>query len=256
MGEAAVYEFAVERARERVRDGLPLRAEIDVAGFLARKPAASRPEGAGRWPDAGFLTVPETTPEVRRLYDEDVEDLGYVMNVSRLWAQLPSAQESLFELLGQATKAGRLTLRQRGILVTACAATLGDSYCSLAWGKKLAGEADPEVAGAVLAGHDIPLDPQERALATWARRVTRDPNRTSPEDVAALRDAGFDDRQVFAITLFVALRLAFATVNDALGVLPDRELGETAPRPVRAAVTYGRPVGTGAGEGAPDPGGP
>ena len=100
------------------------------------------------WPDAGFLAVPETTADVQRLYDEDVEDLGYVMNVSRLWAQLPSAQDALFELLGQATKAGRLTLRQRGILVTACASTLGDSYCSLAWGKKLAGEADPELAGA------------------------------------------------------------------------------------------------------------
>jgi alkylhydroperoxidase family enzyme len=256
VGEAVVYDFAVQHARERVRDGLPLRAEIEVAGFLARKPASQRADGAGLWPDAGFLTVPEPTPDVQRLYDEDVEDLGYVMNVSRLWAQLPSAQDALFELLGQATKAGRLTLRQRGILVTACAATLGDSYCSLAWGKKLAGEADPELAGAVLSGTDGPLDAQERALAAWARRVTRDPNQTTVEDVAALRDAGFDDRQVFAITLFVALRLAFATVNDALGVLPDRELGDTAPAPVREAVTYGRPVGSGAGQGESDPGRP
>ena len=256
VGEAVVYDFAVQHARERVRDGLPLRAEIEVAGFLARKPASPRADGAGLWPDAGFLTVPEPTPDVQGLHDEDVEDLGYVMNVSRLWAQLPSAQDALFELLGQATKAGRLTLRQRGILVTACAATLGDSYCSLAWGKKLAGEADPELAGAVLSGTDGPLDAQERALAAWARRVTRDPNQTTFEDVAALRDAGFDDRQVFAITLFVALRLAFATVNDALGVLPDRELGETAPAPVRDAVTYGRPVGSGAGQGESDPGRP
>jgi alkylhydroperoxidase family enzyme len=182
---------------------------------------------------------------VQRGYDEDVEDLGYVMNVSRLWAQLPTAQDSLFELLGKATRAGGLSLRQRGILVTACASTLGDSYCSLAWGKKLAGEADPELAGAVLSGIDGPLDPQERALAGWARRITRDPNGVSPEDVEALREAGFDDQQIFAVTLFVALRLAFSTVNDALGVLPDRALGETAPAAVLDAVTFGRPVGTG-----------
>jgi SAM-dependent methyltransferase/alkylhydroperoxidase family enzyme len=255
-GEDAVHEFALQQARERVRDGLPLRAEIDVAGFLARKPTATATEAAVHWPDAGFLAVPEVTADVQRLYDEDVEGLGYVMNVSRLWAQLPSAQDALFELLGQATKAGRLTLRQRGILVTACASTLGDSYCSLAWGKKLAGEADPELAGAVLTGLDAPLDPQERALATWARRVTRAPSATTLEDVADLRDAGFDDRQVFAITLFVALRLAFSTVNDALGVLPDWELGQSAPQPVRDAVTYGRPVGTGAGEDEPAPGRP
>ena len=59
-------------------------------------------------------------------------------------------------------------------------------------------------------------------------------------DLNPLRAAGYDDAQIFAITVFVALRLAFATVNDALGVLPDRALLEDAPEPVRAAVTYGR----------------
>ena len=45
------------------------------------------------------------------------------------------------------------------------------------------------------------------------------------------------------MTLFVAARLAFSTVNDALGAAPDRELTERAPAPVRAAVTFGRPSG-------------
>jgi hypothetical protein len=45
--------------------------------------------------------------------------------------------------------------------------------------------------------------------------------------------------------VFVALRIAFATVNDALGARPDRTLSERAPEAVRAAVTFGRPVGTG-----------
>lgn len=215
--------------------------------------AQAGPDG---WPDAGFLAVPETTSDVQRLYDGDLDGLGYVMNTSRLWAQLPQALDHLSELLGLATKAGGLTLRQRGILVTACASTLGDSYCSLAWGKKLANEADPELAGAVLTGTDGPLDPQERALAHWARQVTRDPNATTPDDVQALRDAGFDDRQVFAITLFVALRLAFSTVNDALGARPDRELEETVPQPVRDAVGYGRPVGTGSADEVTAPGRP
>jgi hypothetical protein len=55
-----------------------------------------------------------------------------------------------------------------------------------------------------------------------------------------LRDAGFDDQQIFAITLFVSLRLAFSSVNDALGARPDRELAESVPAPVRDAVTFGR----------------
>ncbi len=138
-------------------------------------------------------------------------------NVSRLWAYMPAALEGLSDLMGQATEAGALTLRQRAVLVTAAASTLGDSYCSLAWGKKLAAEAGPEVAAAVIRGADDGLDPSERALAQWARAVATDPNAIEARDVQSLRDAGFDEAQIFAITTFVALRLAFSTINDALG---------------------------------------
>ena len=94
----------------------------------------------------------------------------------------------------------------------------------------------------MLRGGDEPLDDAERALAAWARKVVRDPNGTRAEDVAELRAAGFDDDQIFAITVFVALRLAFSTVNDALGVQPDAELRDSVPGVVRSAVTFGRPI--------------
>jgi hypothetical protein len=57
----------------------------------------------------------------------------------------------------------------------------------------------------------------------------------------ALRGAGFDDDQIFAMTVFVALRPAFSTVNDTLGASPDAELFAGAPEKVVAAVTYGPP---------------
>jgi SAM-dependent methyltransferase len=40
VGEAAFVAAATQEARARVRDGLPLRAEINVVGYLARKPVA------------------------------------------------------------------------------------------------------------------------------------------------------------------------------------------------------------------------
>jgi len=79
-------------------------------------------------------------------------------------------------------------------------------------------------------------------MAAWARKIARNPNATTAADVQALRDAGLSDEQIFAITAFVALRLAFATVNDSLGAQPDAELAQSLPREVREAVTYGRPV--------------
>jgi SAM-dependent methyltransferase/alkylhydroperoxidase family enzyme len=244
VGEEAFLQFATDLASERVREGLPLRAAIAVVGYIARKPAIARTEaGREQGADTGFLAVPEVTPDVQRLYDDDVEQTGYVMNLSKVWAHQPATHDGLFELVSQAARAGSLTLRQRGVLVAACASALGDAYCSLAWGTKLAGEAGSDVAADVLRGDDERLDLSERALARWARQVTRDPNGTRPDDVQALRDAGYDEAQIFAITAFVALRIAFSTVNDALGARPDHRLGEAAPGPVRDAVTFGRPVG-------------
>ncbi len=51
------------------------------------------------------------------------------------------------------------------------------------------------------------------------------------------------DAQIFAMTTFVALRLAFSTVNDALGAAPRRRkhLCATVPDQVLAAVSFGRP---------------
>jgi alkylhydroperoxidase family enzyme len=59
-------------------------------------------------------------------------------------------------------------------------------------------------------------------------------------DVDGLRRAGFGEREIFEATLWIGLRLAFSTVNDALGARPDVQLSESVPRPVRDAVTFGR----------------
>jgi uncharacterized peroxidase-related enzyme len=190
----------------------------------------------------GYLEIPETTADIQRMYDHDVEQHGFVMNLSRLWAHQPALHAGLFDLIAQAVRAGGLAFRDRAVLVVACAATLGDSYCSLAWGNKLAGAAGADVAEAVLRREDARLDPKERTLARWARRMTRDPASTEARDVQPLRDAGYDDAQILAITVFVALRLAFAVTNDALGAQPDHQLSKTVPSSVRDAVTFGRPA--------------
>jgi uncharacterized peroxidase-related enzyme len=190
----------------------------------------------------GFLELPPITPEAQALFDEDVAEDGYVMNVTKLWSHHAVLVTNLFDLMRQAVADQDLSFRQRGILVAACASTLGDSYCSLAWGSKLAGVSDPDVAASVIRGSDDGLGEDERALASWARKVARDPNHITDQDVESLRSVGFNDSQIFAITAFTALRLAFSTVNDALGVGPDAALRAAAPGPVVEAIEFGRPI--------------
>jgi hypothetical protein len=95
-----------------------------------------------------FLEEPPVSPQVQALYDEDLADDGYVTNGSRLWAHQPDTVQRLFELMSEAFRPSGLSFRQRGILATAAASTLGDSYCSLAWGGKLAKASDAALAQA------------------------------------------------------------------------------------------------------------
>jgi SAM-dependent methyltransferase/alkylhydroperoxidase family enzyme len=248
VGEEAFVQAAVDLARDKVRDGLPLRAPVALVGYIASKPAASALSGSHKATDqavasgAGFLAAPPHTRDSQRLFDDDIGGVGYVTNGSRLWAYMPATLDGLSDLMGQVTEAGSLSFRQRALLVTAAASTLGDSYCSLAWGKKLASELGADVAAAVIRGEDDDLDAEERALVRWARSVATDPNAIEAEGVQDLRDAGFDETQIFAITTFVALRLAFSTVNDALGAAPDFQLGRSTPAAVVSAVSFGRPL--------------
>src|SRR6202161_2524223 len=141
---------------------------------------------------SSFLQEPPVSPQVQALYNEDLKDDGYVWNGTRLWAHQPDTVHELFDLMSQAFKPSGLSFRQRGILVTAAASTLGDAYCSLAWCGKLSNASTADLAAGVLNGSDAGLTDQEKAMAAWARKVATDPNATTPGDIQALRDAGLD----------------------------------------------------------------
>jgi hypothetical protein len=77
------------------------------------------------------------------------------------------------------------------VLVTAAASTLGDSYCSLAWGKKLAEAAGSDVAAAVIRGEDDAQPSRASSDSARNRPTARDsPStlttpRSSPEATTA-----------------------------------------------------------------------
>jgi uncharacterized peroxidase-related enzyme len=190
-----------------------------------------------------FLNDPPHSPQSDATYEANRESDGYVANFTRLWCWRPELFKSFVDLRLALMGSTTLTDREQAIVVAATVSEFGDSYCSLAWGAKLAKLAGAETAGGVVAG-DVPseLSEREAALCAWCRAVVRDPMTTTPEQVASLRAAGFDDPEIFEATLLLSLRLAFSTVNDALGAQPDRQLADAVPAPVREAVTFGRPA--------------
>ncbi|WP_262285273.1 carboxymuconolactone decarboxylase family protein [Micromonospora sp. MA102] len=191
---------------------------------------------------AAFLADPPQSPAVTAAYEDDLTSDGYVNNLTRVWCWRPDVLASF-----QAVRAGLLadsglSPREVAVLVAATAAARGDAYCALAWGARLAELSDEASAARVLRGVDGDLSERENALAAWSRQVVQDPNATTGVQVRRLREAGLDDREIFEATTLIAFRLAFSTVNDALGAHPDPQLAEKAPPLVREAVTFGRPV--------------
>ena len=62
------------------------------------------------------------------------------------------------------------------------------------------------------------LSPQDRAMADFVVKLTRDATQISPRDHERLRAAGFDDRGILQITLIASWFNYINRVADALGV--------------------------------------
>jgi alkylhydroperoxidase family enzyme len=188
-----------------------------------------------------FLTEPPTSPVVEATYDEDRAGNGYIQNLTRLWCWRPDVFKAFIESRALLIRESELSARDVAVLVAATVAARSDSYCALAWGARLAVQTDDQTASQVVAGSVVGLDPRGAVLAAWARQVAQAPNSTTAADVERLHAVGMTDGEIFDATALIALRLAFATVNDALGAQPDLQLAAAAPTSVRAAVSYGRP---------------
>ncbi len=187
-----------------------------------------------------FLSEPAASAAQQQMYDEDVADDGFVWNCSRLWAHQPALNDQMSALIKTASEAAGLTNREKAMLVLGQAAAIGDSYCSLAWSRWLTEWEDADTALAALRRDESLFDEREQALARWARLVATDPNGTTAADVERLREAGFSDPQIHALTVYTALRMALSTTNDALGAAPDSALAEMLDPRLPAAVTWGR----------------
>ena len=190
-----------------------------------------------------FLKTPPEDSATAALYKEDLDGDGYVMNLTRLWAWRPDVARAFVDLRKVLMGSSSLSARERAVIVCGAVSTLGDSYCALAWGKRLADAGSAAMAASVLRSGDPPeLSARESALLAWSRAVVRSPNATKATDVERLLSAGLSEREIFEATALIAFRVAFSTVNDALGARPDQPLAAAAPAMVREAVTYGRSV--------------
>ena len=78
---------------------------------------------------------------------------------------------------------------------------------------------DEELAAALRRDHTTaPMSEADRAMLDYAAKLTRHPWQVTPEDLARLREVGFDDRAILQINLIASWFNYINRVADGLGV--------------------------------------
>lgn len=189
------------------------------------------------------IPVQEASGAVRTMYETAQQDWGYVPDYARAFCHRPEVMACWNQLLSAIT--GPVDERRLELATFAAAHALGNTPCSVAHGKKLAGIIGQEAVIALSDGADsADLTDAERAIVRFARQVARDASRVSRNDVQALKDEhGLTDAEVFDIAAIAAGRAFFTKMLDALGVDADSPMGQM-PDELSRALVVGRPIGT------------
>lgn len=149
----------------------------------------------------------------RALLEAVKKQLGVVPNLFRLVAISPAALEGYLGMHGALGK-GTLPAPTHERIALAVAEINGCSYCLSAHtylARKLAKLDDAEIAANRAGGSgDVKADEAVR----FAVAVARERGHVRPEDLAAVRSAGYDDAQIVEIVQHVALNTWTNYINE------------------------------------------
>ena len=67
------------------------------------------------------------------------------------------------------------------------------------------------------------LEPQDRSMLDFAVKLTRAPDRCSPDDLEELRRAGFSDEDILHIAELTAIFNFNGRIANGLGLIPNAE---------------------------------
>ena len=158
-------------------------------------------------------TLDAAPPASRALLEAVKKQLGVVPNLFRLVARSPAALEGYLGMSGALAK-GTLPAPTRERIALAVAEINGCNYCLSAHtylARNLGRLDDAEIAANRAGGSG---EPKADAAVRFAAAVTRARGHVGPDDLAAVRAAGYDDAQIIEIVQHVALNTWTNYVNE------------------------------------------
>jgi len=164
----------------------------------------------------------DATGDLADLYDRIEASRGKLSNILRVHSLNPDALEEHLALY-DALLFGRSPLRraEREAIAVVVSVANGCAYCTRHHAEALhAYWKDEDRLSAFVERYTQvdDLSPKLRAACDYADTLTRNADGTAAEDVAHLREAGWDDRAILDITLIVAYFNFVNRIANGLGV--------------------------------------
>lgn len=154
-------------------------------------------------------------PKVATTLSQVKANLGMVPNLFATLAHSPVALDGLLAL-SKTLSRGRLSAAQREIVALAVGQENECQYCLSAHTAMAKAQGVSE-EDALMARTGDGVNPFERALASFAKKIVRQRGHVSDEDIANARKAGIDDGLMMEIVAHVAANTLTNYANELAG---------------------------------------
>jgi len=185
----------------------------------------------------------EAEGRIAELYASQKNQNGFVMAAMRCWTARPDLLPIYQEFYDQVRGGFSLSQRDWRLITLIAAKHVPSTYCSLVYGRQLIAELGSKEA--VLAVqrdfHSAGLSERDRAMLSYAEKISKDASRVSEGDIETLRAVGFSDTQICDIALCACFRCFVSRFFDAVGASPEPTFADVDPD-FRGAMTVGKPV--------------
>ena len=149
----------------------------------------------------------------------------FVPDVVRVLALRPRVAKAQSELRDSLLDDSTLGKRRAELISLAVSGINHCAYCGTAHAGTMVARGDltpEEAAQAFKDWRRLDLADDDRAMLEFAEKLTFEPSRIGEDEIATLRQAGFDDLGIYDIVLVAAYRNFINRVNDGLGVSTDK----------------------------------
>jgi uncharacterized peroxidase-related enzyme len=180
--------------------------------------------------------------DVRARIDEVHSKSGFVPNVFLVLARRPDEFRAFFAYHDALMlREGGLTKAEREMIVVATSAANDCSYCVVAHGAILRIYAkNPYIADQIATHYrGAEITARQRAMLDFAVKLATTPQRVEEADLAALREAGFDDEDIWDIGAITGLFALSNRLAHLTAMAPNEEfyLMGRVPRNAQSAPT-------------------